>query len=311
MQRILTSLYWWNPFVYSISAGFSISREEVSDNYAIEGLKNPRLYAKNLLNLAEKTRLVSWLPATAGMAGPHFSLEDRVRNILTKGRNIGTKLNPNWVFFLVMGSLILASGAVGLKGSFDLGVSTAYGFKKTAHYYIKDTPGQSWKEVAFEFNNQYGFHHKSGKANIAVGKMVKDSFIKRAVNEGILQSETQKVDLSFFYQMWLEERSSKYRWKDVMITNEGKTTVNGNEAYWVTFDYARAEASRVGQGWFENFDYTRDSSYLKNKMGLKGKIYFIEGNQHCFRIWLRGAKETFDDVIDDFERYIETFEIIS
>jgi beta-lactamase regulating signal transducer with metallopeptidase domain len=104
MQRILTSLYWWNPFVYSISAGFSFSREEVSDNYAIEGLKNPRHYAENLLNLAEKTHLASWLPATAGMAGPHFTLEDRVKNIIKKGRNIGTKLNPKYVFVLVMGS---------------------------------------------------------------------------------------------------------------------------------------------------------------------------------------------------------------
>jgi len=98
MQRIWTSLYWWNPFVYFISAGFSISREEVSDNYAIKGLKNPRLYAENLLNLAEKTCLVSRLPATAGMADPHFSLEDRVRSILTKGRNRGTRLNPNYAF---------------------------------------------------------------------------------------------------------------------------------------------------------------------------------------------------------------------
>jgi hypothetical protein len=163
----------------------------------------------------------------------------------------------------------------------------------------------------FEFNNQYGFRHESGKANIAVGTMVKENFIKRAFNQGKLQSESQKMALSFFYQIWLEERSSKFRWKNVLITAEGKTTVNGNEAYWVTFDYARAEAGRVGQVYWETFDYNKDSSYLKNKMGLMGKVYFVEGNQYCFRIWLRGAKESFGDVIDDFERYIETFEIIS
>ncbi len=315
MQRILTSLYWWNPFVYFISAGFSISREEVSDNYAIKGLKNPRLYAENLLNLAEKTCLVSRLPATAGMADPHFSLEDRVRSILTKGRNRGTKLNPNYAFLLLIGSLILANSVVGMKGSFEhseisgnekgirakrisenitnASVNSEYGFKKTPLYRIKDSPGKNWREIGYDFNNQFAFDHSSGKASIVVGTIVKERVIKNAVNNGIFIPDPQAVELSFFYQRWLKRITYSRRWKDVMPVNEGKTTVSGSEAYWNIFEFAH------------------DSTYLKNRMGLKSKIYFIEGNEYCFRIWLRCAKESFDDFINDFDRYVNTFEIIS
>jgi hypothetical protein len=52
---------------YKISAEHSIAREEVSDNYVLSQL-NPKVYSECLVGLAEKTCLISNLPATVGMA---------------------------------------------------------------------------------------------------------------------------------------------------------------------------------------------------------------------------------------------------
>jgi beta-lactamase regulating signal transducer with metallopeptidase domain len=83
IKRIAIAANWWNPLVYIISAEHSISREEVSDNYVLSQL-NPKAYSECLVELAERTCLISSLPATVGMADKHISLEQRVKNILSK-----------------------------------------------------------------------------------------------------------------------------------------------------------------------------------------------------------------------------------
>ena len=85
VKRLVVAINWWNPLVYKICSEHSIAREDVSDNYVLSQLK-PKIYSECLLELAEKTCLISNLPATVGMADKHISLEQRVKNILSKTR---------------------------------------------------------------------------------------------------------------------------------------------------------------------------------------------------------------------------------
>ena len=86
-KRLVLAANWWNPLIYIISAEHSDAREEISDNYALSVLK-PDVYSGCLVDLAEKTCLISSLPATVGMAGRGSSLENRVKKILSKQREM-------------------------------------------------------------------------------------------------------------------------------------------------------------------------------------------------------------------------------
>lgn len=120
LQRLLTSFYWWNPLAYTLSASFSVSREDVSDNYAIQN-SGARSYAKCLVALAGKTSLVTRLPAAVGMATPHMSLEDRVKSIMSKERVMATKMKKPLVVLLVFSAILL----VAIVGRYSWTLTTA------------------------------------------------------------------------------------------------------------------------------------------------------------------------------------------
>ncbi len=90
-QRFVAALYWWNPLVHALSARMAVAREEVSDNYGILG-SGARLYAESLFGLAQKTDLINRLPSAVGIATPHISLEERIMDIISKRRNLKTRL---------------------------------------------------------------------------------------------------------------------------------------------------------------------------------------------------------------------------
>lgn len=92
VKRVVAAVNWWNPLVHIINAAHSVAREEVSDNYALTEL-GPKAYAGCLVELAEKTCLISGLPATIGMADIHVSLEQRVRGILSNKRKLEMRTN--------------------------------------------------------------------------------------------------------------------------------------------------------------------------------------------------------------------------
>lgn len=117
LQRLLTALYWWNPLAYALSASFSVAREDVSDNYAIQR-SGARSYASCLVALAGKTSLITRLPAAVGMATRHMSLEDRVKNIVSKERVMATKMKRSLVVLLAASSVIL--GALVVRYSWTL-----------------------------------------------------------------------------------------------------------------------------------------------------------------------------------------------
>ncbi len=108
LQRLVTSLYWWNPLAYALSASFSVTREDVSDNYAIQA-SGPRSYAGCLVALAGKASLVSRLPAAVGMATRYMSLEDRVKNIVSKERIMTTRMKKPLVVFLAVMAVLLGT----------------------------------------------------------------------------------------------------------------------------------------------------------------------------------------------------------
>lgn len=108
LQRLLTSLYWWNPLAYTLSASFSVTREDVSDNYAIQK-SGARSYASCLVALARKTSLITRLPAAVGMATRHMSLEDRVKNIVSKERVMATTMKKSLVVLLALAAVLLTA----------------------------------------------------------------------------------------------------------------------------------------------------------------------------------------------------------
>lgn len=107
LQRIMTSLYWWNPLARVLSSAFSVAREDVSDNYAIRNV-GARSYADCLVNLARKTNLITRLPAAVGMATRHISLEDRIRNIVSKERIMATTIKRSFVVLLGLAAVLVA-----------------------------------------------------------------------------------------------------------------------------------------------------------------------------------------------------------
>ena len=122
LQKLLTSLYWWNPLAYTLSASFSVSREDVSDNYAIQK-SGANSYAHCLVALARKTSLITRLPAAVGMATRHMSLENRVKNIVSKERVMATKMKRSLVVLLALVAVLL--GGLVLRYSWTLTAAVA------------------------------------------------------------------------------------------------------------------------------------------------------------------------------------------
>jgi TonB family protein len=117
LQRIVTALNWWNPLVYALSSDFSRTREEISDNYVLLE-NNSKEYAECLINLAEKTSLISRVPVFTAMASPHIPLKERVKHILSKERIMETKLKKSTILVIVMISIFLISGIAGYRLTF-------------------------------------------------------------------------------------------------------------------------------------------------------------------------------------------------
>ena len=107
LQRMINALYWWNPFVYGLCNSLSVAREAVSDNYAISGMESAASYARLLVSLVEKTSLISRMPCTACMGSPYESLESRIRNIISKERDMRVKTNKRMMALILLTTVLL------------------------------------------------------------------------------------------------------------------------------------------------------------------------------------------------------------
>jgi beta-lactamase regulating signal transducer with metallopeptidase domain len=106
-QRIIKALYWWNPIAYRLCNTLSAAREEVSDNHAISGMKSASTYAALLVSLVEKTSLTNNLLCTAGMANPYVSLETRIKNLVSKERDMSIRANRGIKFMIGFAAILL------------------------------------------------------------------------------------------------------------------------------------------------------------------------------------------------------------
>lgn len=117
LQRIVTALYWWNPFVHTLSTDFSKAREEISDNHAILG-NNSREYAECLVSLAEKTVLVNRLPFLRGLAVSHIPMKERINQILSKERIMATRTKKSTTLIILFVFVLSIGLITGYKWTF-------------------------------------------------------------------------------------------------------------------------------------------------------------------------------------------------
>jgi TonB family protein len=140
LQRLVKALYWWHPLVYRISNTLSIAREEVSDNYAISGMQSAASYATLLVGLIEKTSLISSMPCTAGMETPYESMKTRIRNIVSKERDMRVKTDKGMVSAVAVTALLMCGlVAVGSQVTlFGIGQAASSGNAKPIAVTIKN-----------------------------------------------------------------------------------------------------------------------------------------------------------------------------
>jgi RNA polymerase sigma-70 factor (ECF subfamily) len=113
-KRLVIALNWWNPAVYLINTTHADAAEELSDNCALLQLK-PEEYSECLIQLAEKTGLISRLPATIAMAARSGGLHKRVINLLAKDRktDMKTTLFKKFAALTIIVAVILIAGGMG------------------------------------------------------------------------------------------------------------------------------------------------------------------------------------------------------
>ena len=110
-QQLAGVLWWWHPGVRWISSQISRSREEICDNYVLQGSDGPT-YAETLLELAERCAAPQRLVPMLGLLGTRWTLEQRIAGLLQPGRNTMTKARRRMVVCTV-GALCLVMLVIG------------------------------------------------------------------------------------------------------------------------------------------------------------------------------------------------------
>jgi beta-lactamase regulating signal transducer with metallopeptidase domain len=148
LQRIIECFLWPHPLVYKMHRELARAREEICDNFVLRKGDGPS-YAKNLLDLAEKTTVFHRMPATVGLSHPRWTLEERVAGILDRRRKLMTRMNL-WalgavaVVFLGTG-IIIAGCRTARKESrpapLDKAAEARRLFEKALRFYVRGRPG--------------------------------------------------------------------------------------------------------------------------------------------------------------------------
>ena len=279
LQHVLSSILWWNPLVYLLNSAYSDSREDVCDNYALNFLKSPKKYANTLLNLAEKTYLLSRMPATAGMSLSRRSLENRVLELLKTDRDLSTIYKPSLIILSLITAVIISSCGPGMKLSFkDAGDPDNPEYYKNSQktpnmdYRIDSSPGEGWKDQPRI--NDMAFFLPGTLSAIYVGRIPVSG-----VNEQMHPEE--------IYMLWINGMQKKYQWGNIIEGEGGTTALDGRESYSTTFEYMRGYNVR------------------------KEKVYFIRGDSYFYRIRYSSPKGTYCDNLQTFEKYVKSFKIVS
>jgi len=117
LQRAVEAVLWFHPLLHALNRELALAREEVCDNYVLQQ-SAPADYARVLLGLAEKTSLFHPTPALVGLAHPRWKLEDRIRGILDKQRQVLTGISRGAVCLIVAAyaavATLVAGGGIGI-----------------------------------------------------------------------------------------------------------------------------------------------------------------------------------------------------
>ncbi|MBI9018764.1 MAG: M48 family metalloprotease [Phycisphaerae bacterium] len=118
LQRIFIALNWWNPLAYIISTRYSLTREEVCDDYAVDMVDNKNRYTTCLVNLAEKSCLITNFKPAVGLVGCKNSLAKRLTRILEKDKTMETKLVKTKKIMLAGLFVAIILGCAGIQTAF-------------------------------------------------------------------------------------------------------------------------------------------------------------------------------------------------
>jgi beta-lactamase regulating signal transducer with metallopeptidase domain len=119
-QRLAIVLFWWCPLVHRLSRRLNELRENICDDYALEGPCDHISYAEILVQSAE--RLLSLKPVTSTLAlldSAQGGLEARITRLLEREKKPMTKLS--WLgktvgAAILVGACLLATGATAFSG---------------------------------------------------------------------------------------------------------------------------------------------------------------------------------------------------
>lgn len=117
LQRCVELVYWINPLVRWVSQRTTRSREEICDNYVLKSV-SPVQYAKTLLALTEKLQNAHPIAASSmGVIGQNWSLESRVRGLLSHNRNMDTQVSrtKSSLIMTAAGGLLVVVGGISFQ----------------------------------------------------------------------------------------------------------------------------------------------------------------------------------------------------
>jgi TonB family protein len=209
LQRIVTALYWWNPFVHTMSTDFSKTREEISDNHAIMG-NSSRDYAECLVNLAEKTALVNRLPFLQGLAVPHIPLRERICQILSKERIMATETKKTTTFIILIGFVVSLGLVTGYKWTFA-SEKIEIGTEITQETKIKNQEKQEQKKKKQEEKAEEQKQEKAKEQEEKAKEQVKEEELAEAEELlGVLELKLAKeiehaIELNLGVELMTEE----------------------------------------------------------------------------------------------------------
>lgn len=107
LQRIVSTVFWWNPFIYGLNNNFSHEREYVCDMY-VSRYGNPKIFANSLFNMARHAQAFKLLPISLCAVMSTGILEKRIKKILSGGKIMKTTLSTKTSLFHIIISIVMA-----------------------------------------------------------------------------------------------------------------------------------------------------------------------------------------------------------
>ena len=112
LQRIAALVFWPHPLVHVVNRGLSRRLEELCDNHVLES-REATSYARTLLEVLEKSGVVTHVATGIGLLPPRWKIADRIAGLLDERRRIVTRARVSAA--LGIGTVLAAAG-VALAG---------------------------------------------------------------------------------------------------------------------------------------------------------------------------------------------------